>query len=76
MARKHQLREQRAGTVINLTSAKQESRLGRALNAVAERLGEEFGVSLDHTREWRLAEVITKLRAAFPGVPFFGSLPR
>jgi len=38
MARKHQLREQRAGTVINLSSKKQEGRLGKALAAVAERL--------------------------------------
>jgi hypothetical protein len=31
MARKHQLRNQRTGTVINWTSKKQESRVGKAL---------------------------------------------
>jgi len=32
MARKHQLRDQRAGTVINLTSKGQESEVMRAFN--------------------------------------------
>jgi len=34
MARKHQLREQRAGTVINVTSKKQESDIIKALRQV------------------------------------------
>ena len=68
MARKHQLREQRAGTVINLTSKKQEGRLGNALVAVAERLTANFGVKLEHESQWKLADVVARLRALFPKV--------
>ncbi|MEN6366444.1 MAG: EcoRI family type II restriction endonuclease [Thermoguttaceae bacterium] len=70
MARKHQLREQRTGTVINLTSKQQEGRLGRSLTAVAKRLHAEFGVELHHDRQWKLADVVRRLREAFPNVPF------
>jgi type II restriction enzyme len=70
MARKHQLRLQRAGTVINLTSKNQEGRLGQALAAVVERLHREFGVTLHHEGEWRLADVVKRLREHFPDVPF------
>jgi hypothetical protein len=41
MARKADLRLQRAGTVINMTSKKQESELGQALTAVVARLQED-----------------------------------
>lgn len=70
MARKHQLRVQRTGTVINLTSTQQEGRLGQCLPAVANRLHNEFGVTLRHEREWKLADVVRRLQAAFPNVPF------
>ena len=70
MAHKHQLREQRAGTVINLTSKKQESRVGRALAAVVERLQSEYGVALRHERQWKLAGVVARLRLLFPAVEF------
>ena len=71
MARKHQLRKQRAGTVINLTSKKQETRLGKALMAVAERLQANHRVKLQHERQWKLADVVARLREAFPDVEFF-----
>lgn len=71
MARKHQLREQRAGTVINLTSKKQETRVGKALTTVAERLRAEFGLQLPHERQWKLADVVARLRVTFPDVEFF-----
>ena len=70
MARKHQLRKQRTGTVINLTSKQQEGRLGRALTAVAKRLRTEFGVELHHEREWKLADIVRRLREDFPNVQF------
>lgn len=70
MARKHQLRVQRAGTVINLTSTQQEGRLGKALLAVVARIRGQFGVSLEHERDWKLADVVRRLRVAFPSVPF------
>jgi type II restriction enzyme len=71
VARKHQLRKQRAGTVINLASKQQEGRLGKALAVVAERLRAEFGVELKHERYWKLADVVSKLRRLFPDVEFF-----
>ncbi len=70
MARKDQLREQHAGTVLNLTSKKQEKRVGKALIAVVDRLQGELGVMLHHEREWKLASVVARLRALFPGVEF------
>ena len=44
MARKADLRLQRAGTVINLTSKQQETALGKALKKVVTRLPERFVV--------------------------------
>ena len=70
MARKHQLREQRAGTVINLTSKKQETRVGRALPGVVERLESQYDVVLHHERQWKLADVVARLRLLFPAVKF------
>lgn len=70
MSSKHRLREQRTGTVINLTSKNQEGRLGQVLTTVAERLHREFGVTLHHVREWKLAEVVARLRSLFPDVKF------
>lgn len=42
MARKHQLRTQRTGTIINVTSKKQESDIIRALNRVVDHLQTKF----------------------------------
>ncbi len=70
MARKHQLRQQRAGTVINLTSKKQEGRLGKALKTVAHRLSKSYGVILQHERQWTIADVVGRLRTLFPDVQF------
>ena len=68
MARKADLRKQREGTIINLTSKKQESELGRALEEVAERLTDEFGVRLEHERQWKLADVVSALKSSFSDV--------
>jgi type II restriction enzyme len=70
MARKHQLREQRAGTVINITSKKQETQIGRALSEVATRIVAAFGVTLVHESQWKLAAVVTRLRPFFPDIEF------
>jgi type II restriction enzyme len=70
MARKYQLRAQRAGTVINLTSIKQEGKLGDALRNVATRLETEYGLSLQHQRQWNLADVVRRLRELYPDVDF------
>ncbi len=70
MARKHQLRKQRAGTVINLTSSKQETRLGKALHKVEEIILNEFDITLKHDKTWKLTDIIRRLREAFPKVEF------
>lgn len=70
MARKADLRRQRTGTVINLTSKQQESLLGVALTAVVEKLTQRFGVRLYHERDWRLRDVVAMLRDSFPDIPF------
>lgn len=46
MARKHQLRTQRTGTIINLTSKEQESSVMKALVKVVERLGAKFATKI------------------------------
>lgn len=72
MARKHQLREQRAGTVINVTSKKQESDLIRALRQVIEHLGDKFGkqISLAHDKQWYLKDIVAELRRTYPDTEF------
>jgi type II restriction enzyme len=70
MARKADLRLQRAGTVINLTSSKQETELGHALTAVVAKLQEDFGLQLHHDTTWKLVDIISSLKADFPEVVF------
>ena len=70
MARKHDLRAQRAGTVINMTSKKQESELGRALTTVVDRIADAFDVDLEHTAQWKLADIVSSLRGDFNDIEF------
>jgi type II restriction enzyme len=70
VARKADLRKQRAGTVINLTSKKQETELGRALRRVEKKLLKAFDVELHHDPVWRLTEIVAALRSEFPEVSF------
>jgi type II restriction enzyme len=70
LSRKEDLRKQRDGTIINLTSKKQESDLASALREVVLRLTDEFGVVLRHEVQWRLSEVVSGLRESFPDVEF------
>jgi len=70
MSRKDKLRKQRTGTVINLTSKKQETELGHALKTVETRLDKEFGVQLKHKERWYLKDVVERLQPAFPDVEF------
>jgi len=57
MARKHQLRGQRTGTVINVTSKKQESDIIKALRQVEERLDRKFARKISRSliacRRWQ-----------------------
>jgi len=72
MARKHQLRDQRAGTVINLTSKKQESDVIKALLQVVDHLGDKFRrkVSLVHEKQWYLKDIVAELRHTYPEIGF------
>lgn len=72
MARKHQLRTQRAGTVINVTSKKQESDITKALKQVVKHLQTKFKtkIYLVHEKQWRLSDIVTELRHTYPDVEF------
>lgn len=76
MAQKARLRENRYGTVINVTSSKQEIELGEALVEVSEAITDKFGLVLSHRKRILLTEVVGDLRAAFPAVDFEDPLPR
>lgn len=72
MSRKHQLRVQRAGTVINATSKMQESAIIRALAQVVDYLGEKFSsrIVLVHQRQWYLRDIVAELRRTYPDTEF------
>lgn len=71
MAKKDDLRLQRADTVINLRSKAQEKTLVRALATVVAGLTGKFpGIVLDHVAEWKLRDVVERLKADFPAVDF------
>lgn len=71
MAHKNRLRVNRAKTVINMTSSKQETALGQALQQVVVRLAEDFDISLHHDANWKLEDIVTSLREEFPDVEFY-----
>lgn len=70
MAKKSDLRKQRVGTVINMTSKKQESDLGLALKRVVERIIEAYDVDLVHTAQWKLADIVSSLQRNFTDIEF------
>lgn len=70
MARKHDLRAQRAGTVINMTSRRQESDLGRALAEVVDQVTDVFAVELEHAAQWKLADIVSSRRGDFGDIEF------
>lgn len=72
MARKHQLRDQRAGTVINTTSKSQESDVTKALRRTVDHLGSKFGSTLRlvHEKQWLLRDIVAELRDSYPNVDF------
>ena len=72
MARKQQLRKQRSGTVINVTSKKQESDVIKALQNVVSSLERKFGqeIVLAHEKQWFLKDIVAELRSTYPDVTF------
>lgn len=71
MAKKHQLRHLRAGTVINVTSSKQETDVIQALATVENYLNDQYpSVRLRHDKIWSLSDMVERLRKHFPTVDF------
>ena len=72
MARKSQLREQRAGTVINATSRQQETDLYKALNQVVKAIAKRFGnrLKLGHMKRWALKDIVSELRKTYSEAKF------
>jgi type II restriction enzyme len=70
MARKHELRRQHAGMILNFTSKQQEAKVAKALKDALVRLQDAFDLQFDHKREWKLQEIVARLREEYPDVPF------
>lgn len=72
MARKDQLRKQRTGTVINVTSKKQELDIMRALQQVVDYISAKFSkrIVLVHERQWYLKDIVAELRRTYPDTEF------
>ena len=72
MARKHQLRVKRAGTVINVTSKMQESDVIKALMQVVDYLSATFAkkIFLVHEKKWHLKDIVAELRHTYPDTEF------
>lgn len=76
MAQKARLRENRYGTVINVTSSKQEVELAEALIETSEAITAKFGLQLAHRKSILLSEIVAELRTSFPSIEFGDPLPR
>lgn len=70
MAKRDQLRELRAGTVINVTSRAQEKDIDRALKSVVSQLQAFAPIALIHNREWKLTKIVEHLKKHFADVDF------
>jgi hypothetical protein len=71
MAKKRDLRAQRLGTIINVTSKRQEQALTKAMLEVCDQLLKKFpGIKLKHEAQWLLPAVVADLKRKFPEVDF------
>ena len=71
MARKSDLRQQRAGTIINHISKMQEVKLSHAIDLVMDKLSDEFpGIILQHNSQWYLKDIVRELESSYPDVDF------
>lgn len=71
MAKKEQLRKQRAGTVINVTAAKQESDLIQAMMQVEASVATQFsGLDVGHKKQWLLKDIVSELKRTYPDTDF------
>ncbi len=74
MSTKEELRKQREGTIINLTSKRQERRLGKTLGYLSNELAVEYKVNLKHESQWLLKDIVEDLRKIFPNDVSFSYL--
>lgn len=72
MARKDDLRKQRVGTVINVTSKKQETEVIQALEMVIAFLQDKYAkrIELEHSSRWLLKDIVRELESTYPEVTF------
>ena len=70
MAKKLQLRETRAGKVINVNSVKQESDVYQALHKVIANINAKYGLHLHHDPYWYLKYIVENLRKNYPDDDF------
>jgi type II restriction enzyme len=70
VAKKHQLRELRAGTVINSTSKHQEKKIIKALKQTLDAISTSYDVILSHESQMFLKDIVAQLRRDFPDVDF------
>ncbi len=70
MAKKLQLRQTRTGTVINVTSAKQESEVYQALQTVVANITDKYGLLMHHDPYWFLKYIVENLRRNYPDEDF------
>lgn len=72
MAKKQQLRGIRAGTVINVSSKKQETEVIQALARVVKHLERKLNrkVTLVHQNRWLLKDIVSELRQTYPDTEF------
>lgn len=72
MSNSERLRQQRTGTVINVSSKKQETDLIQAILRVERSLVEKYRrtVRLSHTTRWHLKDIVGELNETFPEVRF------
>lgn len=71
MAKKDQLREQRTGTVINITSKKQETEIIQALKVVESIITTNFSnIVLYHEKQWLLKHIVQELKSSYPNTEF------
>ena len=75
MAQKQRLRMNRYGTVINFTSARQETELAQAVVETSEAITEKFGVALEHNKRVMLQSIVEELRRLYPTVDFSDPFP-
>jgi len=72
MSKKEQLRQQREGTILNVTAKQQEKDIIQAISNVVVYLSEQFEtrIRIEHRKYWLLKDIVSELRSTFHGVEF------